>query len=233
METLTKFKPEQLAKYKGKMQIKTIKFAENGYMKQGFAFGGEDGPDRHDNNVLYRSGLQNYLIDTGDDVILIDTGFPRNFPVPIPDEKTMIYTGKKINDYIDGLAKLGYKPEQITKIIITHKHIDHTGEVNSFPNAKVYASRVECESNELKGCKNLIPVDFTSGTYYNYEKSEIIAPGIRMLPAVGHTMGNSIAVAELDGIFYIFQGDVTYTDETLYANRLSDFYEDINEARKT
>ena len=41
------------------------------------AFGGEDGAERYDNNVKYRGSLQNYVIDTGDDVILVDTGLHR------------------------------------------------------------------------------------------------------------------------------------------------------------
>ena len=45
-----------------------------GFARQPFAFGGEEGPEAFDALVMYRSGLQNYLIDTGNEVILVDIG---------------------------------------------------------------------------------------------------------------------------------------------------------------
>ena len=39
-------------------------------------FGGEDGPEKFNPEIRYRGSLQNYLIDTGKDVILVDTGLP-------------------------------------------------------------------------------------------------------------------------------------------------------------
>ena len=48
------------------MEIKAIKFREGGFAVQPFAFGGEEGMDKFDMNIKYRSGLTNYLIDTGD-----------------------------------------------------------------------------------------------------------------------------------------------------------------------
>ena len=62
------------------MIIKAIKFAKDGFMTQPFAMGGEDGVEKFDAKVRYRSCLQNYLIDTGDEVILVDTGLPAEFP---------------------------------------------------------------------------------------------------------------------------------------------------------
>ena len=214
------------------MKIKAIKFCENGYMTQGFAFGGEEGMDKFDPNVKYRSSLQNYLIDTGDEVILVDTGLPKESPEIVPDENTVIYVGTQIKDYVTNFEELGYTREQVTKIILTHKHDDHSGELRSFPNAKIYVSRTEADIMGLEG-DNIVRVDFTDGPYHNFEKSQKIADGIYMIQAEGHTKGNSIAIAEDDGIFYMFQGDVTYTDEALYENKLSNFFEDIEKARHT
>ena len=39
------------------MIIKAVKFAENGFVTQPFAFGGEDGMDKFDPSVKYRSSL--------------------------------------------------------------------------------------------------------------------------------------------------------------------------------
>ena len=70
------------------MVIKAITFRKDGFYGQPFAFGGEDGPDKFDPNVRYRGVLTNYLIDTGDEVILVDTGLPAGTPEEVPDEKS-------------------------------------------------------------------------------------------------------------------------------------------------
>ncbi|WP_296894074.1 hypothetical protein [uncultured Methanobrevibacter sp.] len=63
------------------MKIESIKTIENGFMTQSFAFGGEDGAENFDDSIKYRSSIQNFLIDTGDDVILVDTGVPETMPI--------------------------------------------------------------------------------------------------------------------------------------------------------
>ncbi len=214
------------------MEIKAVKLYENGFMTQALAFGGE-GMDGIDPAVRYRSSLQNYLIDTGSEVILVDTGMPDEAPDAVPDEATPIYMGSRIKPYVDALAELGYRPEQVTKILITHKHADHSGEIRSFPNAKVYAAAEEAKADELKAFPNVVPVGFTDGPYACFEKSQRIADGVYFIAAPGHTTGNSIVIVEDGGLFYLIHGDVTYTDEALYANKLSVVFEDLAAARKT
>ena len=66
------------------MEIKAVKFRKDGFYTQPFAFGGEKGPNEFDRNIRYRSSLQNYLIDTGSEVILVPVSFTDgpyyNFP---------------------------------------------------------------------------------------------------------------------------------------------------------
>ena len=215
------------------MKIQAVKFRTDGFMTEPFAFGGEDGTDKFDANKKYSSGLQNYVIDTGTEVILVDTGLPAGTPEESPDETTMIYTGKDIKPYMEALKDLGYEPEQVSKILITHKHADHTGELKSFPNAKIYVNAEECDAEEIKNIPNVIPVYFTDGAYHNFPESQKIADGVYYIKAKGHTKGNSLIIAEDDGLFYMFEGDITYTDEALYANKISVVYEDKAAARET
>lgn len=214
------------------MKIKAVKLYDNGFMTRALAMGGE-GMDGIDPAVKYRSSLQNYVIDTGSEVILVDTGVPAEMPEQVPDEKTLIYMGRKVKNYVEALAEAGYQPEQVDKILITHKHADHTGELRNFPNAKIYAARVECEAAELKPYANVIPVDFTDGAYQNFPASQKIADGVYFISAKGHTNGNSIVIVEDGDLFYMIHGDVTYTDEALYANKLSIVFEDPAAARTT
>ncbi|MBQ6742350.1 MAG: MBL fold metallo-hydrolase [Bacteroidales bacterium] len=215
------------------MEIKAVKFRKNGFYGQPFAFGGEEGMDKFDPSIRYRGSLQNYLIDTGSEVILVDTGLPAGTPEEVPDEKSPAYTGEDICDYIDALAKLGYLTTRVTKIILTHRHNDHSGCIKLFPNAKIYVNADELSADELQGVPNIVPVHFTDGPYYNFPESQKIADGVYMIKAKGHTKGNSLAVAEKGGKFYMFQGDITYVDEALYENKLSVVYDDLAAARET
>ena len=215
------------------MKISAVKLYDQGYMLQPFAFGGEEGPQSFDPTVCYRSSLQNFVIDTGDEVILVDTGLPSEVPQAVPDASTLIFMGVKGDDYVTALKKLGYEPEQVSKILITHKHADHTGELRNFPNAKIYASVEECEAEELLRYPNLVPVAFCKKGYKNFPAAEKIAEGVWFVQAKGHTVGNSIVIVEDGDRYYMIHGDITYTDEALYANKLSVVYEDLAAARET
>jgi len=166
-------------------------------------------------------------------VILVDTGLPAGFPEEVPNEDSLIYTGKDICSYMDAFKALGYKPEQVTKILVTHKHADHTGELKSFPNAKIYVNEEEMDAAELQGLTNLVPVSYTDGAYYNFPESQKIADDIYYIKAKGHTKGNSIIVVEMDGLFYMIHGDITYVDEALYEDKLSIVFDDLTAARET
>ena len=215
------------------MEIKAVKFRKDGFYSQPFAFGGEEGMDRFDLNIRYRGSLQNYLIDTGDEVILVDTGLPAGTPEEKPDEKSLAFTGKDISSYMEAFSALGYQPEQVTRILLTHKHSNHSGELKSFPNAKIYVGAEEVSAAELQGVPNLVPVKYTDGAYYNFPESQTIVEGVHFVRAKGHTYGNSIVVVEKDGLFYMLHGDITYVDEALYENKLSVVFDDLPAARET
>lgn len=71
------------------MEIKAVKFRKDGFYSLALAFGGEEGPDKFDAKIRYRGSLQNYLIDTGDEVTLVDTGYLESVPVELPDENSI------------------------------------------------------------------------------------------------------------------------------------------------
>ena len=149
------------------MKIKAVKLYENGFITQPFLMGGEDGMEAYDASVRYRSSLQNFLIDTGSEVILVDTGMALEAPDMVPTRDATIFLGTRIKDYVSALRDLGYVPEQVSKILVTHKHPDHTGELRSFPNAKIYMAPEEADALGLEG-ENIIRAEYGDGPFFNF-----------------------------------------------------------------
>lgn len=213
------------------MEIKAVKMIDGGFMNQAFAFGGEEGKDKFDEQIIYRSSLQNFLIDTGDEVILVDTGFQNDFKEPAKKLGAPLYMGEKHHDYMAALQDLGYNPEQVTKILVTHKHPDHSAALQYFPNAKIYISPEDADALKLDG-PNVVRAEYGQ-PYHNFPNAMQVADGIWFIEAKGHTYGNSIIIAEDEGLYYMMHGDVTYCDAALKANKLSVVFDDIKAARET
>ncbi|MBQ7454232.1 MAG: MBL fold metallo-hydrolase [Selenomonadaceae bacterium] len=212
------------------MKISAVKLYDGGFMMKSFACGGGL-PAGAIKEEKLRSSLQNFVIDTGDEVILVDTGFPAEETVPVTKDSVITF-GDKVANYVDALRAAGYEPEKVSKILVTHKHADHTGELRAFPNAKIFISRIEADDMKLTG-DNVVRVDFTDGAYKNFDACQKIADGVYYIFAPGHTKGNSIVIADAGDKFYMIHGDVTYTDEALLENKLSVVFEDMAAARDT
>ena len=213
------------------MIIKAIRMFDGGFMNQQFAFGGEEGKDKFDEQIIYRSSLQNFLIETGSEVILVDTGFKTGYVAPVKKLGAPLYMGDKVADYMDAFAATGYKPEQVTKILVTHKHPDHSDCIKDFPNAKVYIASEDADAMKLEG-DNIVRAQYGKA-YKIFSNAQEVVDGIWFIEAKGHTKGNSIIIAEDDGLYYMFHGDVTYCDAALKANKLSIVFEDKEAARQT
>jgi glyoxylase-like metal-dependent hydrolase (beta-lactamase superfamily II) len=87
-------------------------------------------------HVLKNSFVNLYLILEGDGLTLIDTGMPKS--------------GAKL--VLETLEKLGHKPNDLKRILITHADPDHTGSVQALKvatGANVYASPHDGEKMAL------------------------------------------------------------------------------------
>lgn len=214
------------------MKILALEFYKNGRMKETFALGGSLEKEKINTTKEYPASLQNYLIDTGKEVILVDTGLPVETPDFEDKPDQALYMGEKVANFTDALKNIGYELKDVNKIILTHKHPDHAGELRLFEHAQIYISRIEADAMKING-ENIIKVDFTDGKYKNFAESQIISENIIMLPAYGHTTGSSLVIVENNDLNYMIHGDVTYTDEALRRNKLSVVFEDKDLAEQT
>ncbi len=123
-----------------------------------------------------------YLIDTGDGLILIDTAIPESLYL-----------------LVDSIYKLGFRPADIKKILISHAHFDHCGgarAMKELTGAELYMSREDAEFMEKCPEETMVldkdshPQMFTPDRYYSDE--EPITLGnvtIRSMLTPGHTIG--------------------------------------------
>ena len=155
------------------MKILALEFYKNGRMKESFALGGSLEKEKINPNKEYPASLQNYLIDTGKEVILVDTGLPvETLNFEDKPEQSM-YMGEKVANFTEALKNIGYEPKDIDKIILTHKHPDHAGELRLFNHAQIYISHIEADAMNING-ENIIKVDLLLMVYCFWGKSNLI-----------------------------------------------------------
>ncbi len=105
------------------------------------------------------------------------------------------------------VARIGIKPEQVTKIVVTHMHFDHIGGVSdfaqAFPSAKFYVQKTEFDFWVNSAIARRAPFKWLQNTDANKAFDElakgprviqvsgdmVIGPDMQLLLAPGHTPG--------------------------------------------
>lgn len=123
-----------------------------------------------------------YLIDTGDGLILIDTA--------IPESLYML---------VDSIYKLGYKPTDIKKILISHAHFDHCGgakAMKELTGADLYMSKEdtafmnECPEETMVLDTQSHPQMFEVDKFYSDDEPVTLGNiSIQTMLTPGHTIG--------------------------------------------
>ena len=142
------------------------------------------------------------LINTGKDLVLVDVGGGPNW---------MESAGK----LVENMKASGYKPEDVTKVVVTHGHPDHIWgmydefeEAPTFPNATYYIASDEWDFWTTDKAMATLPEmfqGFAVGAKKHLppiaDKTKRIKPGAEIVPGIvtigtpGHTVGHmSLAV---------------------------------------
>ncbi len=165
------------------------------------------------------------LIRSGERLILCDTGIGtqhRERPCPLPPAGAP-------SPVVKQLAALGFSPEDVTDIILTHLHYDHAGGLTCldgdlnpapvYPNARIFVQADEWEAAQ----KALYQPESAyrtenwgvyqeSPALYLLDGGEEILPGIRVVKTGGHTAGHQVILIDGgDGRKAAFPGDLIPT----------------------
>lgn len=178
-----------------------------------------------DENNLIVLTLRSLLVETDGHTILVDTGWGDK-----QDEKffrhVYLHNGEGL---MGGILNRGYKPEDITDVVLTHLHADHCGGAvkwnNSrtgfelvFPNAEYHVSRLQWEwavknnprEEDAFLEENIIPIADSGRLNLVDEEGELF-PDFSVRIFSGHTPGLMIPVIDYKGRTLVYTGDLIPT----------------------
>lgn len=178
-----------------------------------------------DENNLIVLTLRSLIAETSGHAVLVDTGWGDK-----QDEKFFrhvhLHGGEGL---IEGLKNRGYKPEDITDVVLTHLHADHCGggvkkRMNgkgfalTFPNATYHISRAQWEwalKNNLREAdafleENIRPIG-DSGHLNLIEEDGELFPGFSVRICYGHTPGLMIPIIIYKDRTIVYTGDLIPT----------------------
>ncbi len=149
--------------------------------------------------------------------------------------------GPTLNKLVANLKAVGYEPKQITDILLTHIHTDHSGGLMDekrmiFANAVVHVDKREADywlnpanRDTSKGDKEQlirlfleaavkVKPYFDSGKVKTFVGDTQLFPGIRSIATPGHTPGHSFYALESKGEKIVFFGDIMHVAEVQFPN---------------
>ena len=145
-----------------------------------------------------RMPLYVHVIDHPDARVLVDTGMTELHPA-VAD----------LDPLLRPLSTQDFDLAGIDIVVNTHLHYDHCGGNCLFTGVPIHV-----QARELADARSLDDytfrewVDFDGATYVEHEGEVELLPGIRLLPAPGHTDGHQVVVVETGGRPVVVGGDV-------------------------
>ena len=164
----------------------------------------DDGP------VMPVLPIHGYVVESGDDVILVDSG--------IGDQAiSVMHTHSSdwkmdVRTLDDALGDHGLAVADVTKVVSTHLHLDHFGQHGALEGIPFVVQRTE-----LAEARRTTPYldqffDFAGAEMAELDGDEDLAEGVRILATPGHTVGHqSVLVTQDDGTTDLIVGDAAYT----------------------
>ena len=151
------------------------------------------------------------LAETNDGLLLVDTGLGlHDYSHPTRMMRDLMNVLLAVRDpniaIVRQLARMGYKPEDVRHIILTHLHLDHAGGLPDFSHATVHVFQREYEA--WKHPRKLLDLPYNKADFahdphwdlhelrgerwYDFDAVRLprIEPEVWLVPLSGHTSGH-------------------------------------------
>ncbi len=163
------------------------------------------------------------LIETNEGLILVDTGFSlQDVTKGLMIDKLMLKTFNARCDpeecAINQIRGLGYQPEEVKHIIVTHLDRDHVGGIKDFPGAQVHllaeewaaamdpstiAEKWRYSPRDWRHSPNWSLHRVQGETWFGFDSVQVLSDAlfeILLIPLVGHSRGHAgVAVSTHEG----------------------------------
>jgi glyoxylase-like metal-dependent hydrolase (beta-lactamase superfamily II) len=191
---------------------------------------GHDGPLRQlkmltDRNWTEPLPIFAWLIEHPEGLIVVDTGEtaraaqPGYYPAWHPYFRFAMRLDVREEDEIGPqLRALGFSPDDVRWVVLTHLHTDHAGGLAHFPDSEILVTHEEWDHatgrrGRLRGYPNRHWPDWLKPRLVSAPDTVTAAGDVRLLPTPGHTPGHVSVTVEDGHSFVILAGDTSYTDE--------------------
>ncbi|MGH3090469.1 MAG: MBL fold metallo-hydrolase [Rubrobacteraceae bacterium] len=154
-----------------------------------------------------RGAMHAVLIESGDELILLDAGFGPDIPEILEGR----YELRREKTLLEAIEGTGHAPEDVTRVILSHLDPDHVGwalNPPSFPNATVYVQREALEEAknmpETDGRRIAVPQiekGLEEGWVELLDGDEEIAEGVRVEVRAGHSAGHQVVWIRDEALF--------------------------------
>jgi N-acyl homoserine lactone hydrolase len=142
-----------------------------------------------------------HVIDHPDARVLVDTGMTELHPEVADLDPRLVPLNKQTFD----LAS-------IDVVFNTHLHFDHCGGNHLFAGRPIYVQRRELDDARSEERYTIREwVDAPGVRYVPVDGAFELLPGLRLVPAPGHTRGSQVVVVEAGGRPVVIGGDVAVT----------------------
>ena len=105
---------------------------------------------------------------------------------------------------------------RVALVINTHLHFDHCGGNRLFPGVPIHVQARELVA--ARGDDDYTVrewVDFEGATYVEHDGEAEVLPGVRLLPAPGHTDGHQVVLVDTAEGLCVLGGDVAHSFDEL------------------
>ena len=146
------------------------------------------------------------------------------------------------------LRALGIAPHDVTRVVLTHLHIDHDGGLAHFPRSEILVSRGELQAasgwigrmrgylpNRWPSWFSPVSLDLAPEAYGPFAASKRLtsAGDVVAVATPGHTAHHVSVLVEDQGITYFLAGDTSYTQRLMLAGHVDGVCIDETVARAT